>query len=109
MHGGQQGLSSHFKIRLGADRVVLLVEPDDAGAIKPDIARMRLSLDGQPLPWVRWGQEFADAMPAEISALQRSLMHDEAGAATASEAVSARWLAALMQHPSVSAGAGADL
>lgn len=79
MHGGQQGLTSHFKIRLGSERVVLLVEPNDAATVKSDIARTTLSIDGRPLPWVRWGREFAEGMPDAISALQRALVDDVSG------------------------------
>jgi hypothetical protein len=91
VHGGQQGLSSHFKIRVGAERVVLLLEPRDTAAVKSDIARMTLSIDGQPLPWVRWGHEFAAAMPREISELQRSVLDDEASGKRRRRILSAKW------------------
>lgn len=57
---------------------MLLIEPDDRQAVKPDIARMTLTIDGAPLPWVRWGLQFAAAKPDAISALQRSLADDPA-------------------------------
>jgi hypothetical protein len=39
-------------------------------AVCGDTARTMLLLDHEPLPWARWGDEFAAAMPEEIRRLQ---------------------------------------
>ncbi len=43
------------------------VEPD---RLQANTARTMLLLDHEPLPWSRWGEEFAAAMPEEIQRLQ---------------------------------------
>ena len=40
------------------------------GRLEANTARTLLLLDHQPLPWSRWGEEFAALMPAEILRLQ---------------------------------------
>jgi hypothetical protein len=68
--GGYGGLQD-FGIRFGNERVVLHVEPQvEAGRVQCNTARTTLLLDNEPLPWARWGEEFAAAMPAEILRLQ---------------------------------------
>ena len=50
---------------------MLHLEPQvDAGRLQCNTARTLLLLDHEPLPWARWGEEFAAAMPAEILHLQ---------------------------------------
>jgi hypothetical protein len=51
--------------------VVLHLEPRvEAGRLQSNTARTQLLLEHEPLPWTRWGEEFAASMPAEILRLQ---------------------------------------
>ena len=51
--------------------MVLHIEPQDGVAgVECNTARTLLLLDHEPLPWTRWGEEFAAAMPEEILRLQ---------------------------------------
>jgi len=69
-HGGY-GRLQDFGIRFGYERVVLHLEPQaEAGRLEANTARTMLLLDHEPLPWARWGEEFAARMPAEILRLQ---------------------------------------
>ncbi len=69
-HGGY-GRLQDFGIRFGYERVVLHLQPlVQAGHVEANTARTMLLLDHQPLPWHRWGEEFAARMPAEILKLQ---------------------------------------
>ncbi|MGB0092369.1 MAG: hypothetical protein WBP81_07535, partial [Solirubrobacteraceae bacterium] len=69
-HGGY-GRLQDFGIRFGYERVILHLEPHvQAGRPEANTARTLLLLDHQPLPWSRWGEEFAAAMPREILRLQ---------------------------------------
>jgi hypothetical protein len=68
---GGYGRLQDFGIRFGNKRVVLHIEPQaEAGRVQCNTARTTLLLDHEPLPWARWGEEFAAAMPAEILRLQ---------------------------------------
>ena len=68
---GGYGRLQDFGIRFGYERVVLHLQPQvDAGRLQCNTARTLLLLDHEPLPWARWGEEFAAAMPAEILQLQ---------------------------------------
>jgi hypothetical protein len=68
---GGYGRLQDFGIRFGCERVVLHLEPHvEAGRLECNTARTLLLLDHEPLPWARWGEEFAAAMPAEILQLQ---------------------------------------
>jgi len=68
---GGYGRLQDFGIRFGCERVVLHVEPQDGVAgVECNTARTLLLLDHEPLPWTRWGQEFAAAMPEQILRLQ---------------------------------------
>ena len=68
---GGYGRLQDFGIRFGYERVVLHVHPDvQAGRLECNTARTLLLLHHEPLPWARWGEEFAAAMPAEIRQLQ---------------------------------------
>lgn len=71
--GGYNRLSTLFRIRTGYERVVLLLDP--AGTLTSDASRMTLQLDGDVIPWTRWGAEFARAMPDPIAQLQLSLLN----------------------------------
>ena len=87
---GAQRLGGMFKIRLGSQRVVVLVEPDDPTKVTQDVARIALQFDGGPLPWERWGLQFAAQLPEPILELQRALM-DRLGGEPRRSAVTARW------------------
>ena len=68
---GGYGRLQDFGIRFGYERVVLHLEPHvEAGRLQCNTARTLLLLDHEPLPWARWGEEFAATMPAEILQLQ---------------------------------------
>ena len=68
---GGYGRLQDFGIRFGYERVVLHLEPHvQPGRLQCNTARTLLLLDHEPLPWARWGEEFAAAMPAEILQLQ---------------------------------------
>jgi hypothetical protein len=68
---GGYGRLQDFGIRFGYERVVLHLQPEvSAGRLQANTARTLLLLDHEPLPWARWGEEFAAAMPDEILQLQ---------------------------------------
>ena len=68
---GGYGRLQDFGIRFGYERVVLHLEPQvDSGRLQANTARTLLLLDHEPLPWPRWGEEFAAVMPQEILRLQ---------------------------------------
>ena len=68
---GGYGRLQDFGIRFGYERVVLHLQPKvSAGRLQANTARTLLLLDHEPLPWARWGKEFAAAMPDEILQLQ---------------------------------------
>jgi hypothetical protein len=50
---------------------VLHLEPQvQEGRLQANTARTMLLLDHEPLPWSQWGEEFAAAMPDELTQLQ---------------------------------------
>ena len=68
---GGYGRLQDFGIRFGYERVGLHLQPQfGAGRLECNTARTMLLLDHQPLPWSRWGEEFAASMPEEIRRLQ---------------------------------------
>lgn len=68
---GGYGRLQDFGIRFGYERVVPHLEPHvQADRLQCATARTLLLLDHEPLPWARWGEEFAAAMPAEIRQMQ---------------------------------------
>ena len=68
---GGYGRLQDFGIRFGYERVVLHLEPHvQADRLQCNTARTLLLLDHERLPWARWGEEFAAAMPTEIQQLQ---------------------------------------
>jgi len=68
--GGYTSLQN-FGVRHGYERVVLIVEP--VGQVESNLARTRLLLREQELPWSRWQDEFSRQMPEEIRELMRAL------------------------------------
>jgi hypothetical protein len=68
---GGYGRLQDFGIRFGYERVVIHLQPQlDPHRLQANTARTMLLLDHEPLPWTRWGEEFAAAMPEEIRRLQ---------------------------------------
>jgi hypothetical protein len=68
---GGYGRLQDFGIRFGCEKVVLHLEPHiPACRLQCNTARTLLLLDHEPLPWARWAEEFAAAMPTEILRLQ---------------------------------------
>ncbi|MGB0098031.1 MAG: hypothetical protein WBP81_36525 [Solirubrobacteraceae bacterium] len=68
---GRYGRLQDFGIRFGYERVVLHLEPrGQAGRLESNTARTVLLLEHEPLPWSRWGEEFAARMPDEVGRLQ---------------------------------------
>ncbi len=69
---GGYGRLQDFGIRFGYERVVLHLEPRvQADRLQCNAARTLPLLDHELLPWARWGEEFAAAMPTEIQRLQQ--------------------------------------
>jgi hypothetical protein len=50
---------------VGPDRVVIYVEPTGSG-VAPNMARTNLLIDGEPLPWGDWADEFRAKLPRAI-------------------------------------------
>jgi hypothetical protein len=68
---GGYGRLQDFGVRFGYERVVIHLQPHvEPGRLRANTARTMLLLDHAPLPWTRWGDEFAAAMPEEIRRLQ---------------------------------------
>lgn len=68
---GYKELQASFGIRLGAERVVIYVEPTGP-RVAPSGARTTLTVDGRVADdlWTVWGEQFQQGMPAELAALQ---------------------------------------
>ena len=68
---GGYGRLQDFGVRFGYERVVIHLQPHvEPERLQANTARTMLLLDHEPLPWTRWGEEFAAAMPEEIRQLQ---------------------------------------
>ena len=63
---GGYGRLQDFGIRFGYERVVLHLQPQVTDRLECNTARTLLLLNHEPLPWARWGEEFAAAMPDAI-------------------------------------------
>lgn len=71
--GGYEKLKE-FGIRFGYERVVLYVEPHVHGSgITQDTIRSQVKIDGEPLPWDRYADEFEAKMPPELRAFQEEI------------------------------------
>ncbi len=72
--GGYEKLKE-FGIRFGYERVVLYVEPtvSEDAAVTQDTVRTQVKIDGEPLPWSEWAQQFDETMPAELRAFQEEI------------------------------------
>ncbi|MGO9899123.1 MAG: hypothetical protein ACLP0J_05410 [Solirubrobacteraceae bacterium] len=67
-----------FGIRFACERIVLHLEPQvQEGRLQANTARTMLLLDHEPLPWSRWGEEFAAAMPEELMRLQERVASND--------------------------------
>jgi len=68
---GGYGRLQDFGVRFGYERVVIHLQPQvQPQRLQTNTARTTLLFDHEPLPWARWGDEFAAAMPEEIRRLQ---------------------------------------
>jgi hypothetical protein len=69
-----------FGIVFGHSRVVIYVAPDaTTQKVEANTARNNLSINGQPMPWSDWANEFREHLPEELQRLV-----DEVGAKSAS-------------------------
>lgn len=72
MKEGQTGrrLLMAFGVVFGTTRVVIYAEPTGSVAgLTTNTARSILLIDGSPLPWEKWAEEFRANMPSEIEAM----------------------------------------
>jgi hypothetical protein len=68
---GGHGRLQDFGVRFGYERVVIHLQPAvEPHRLQANTARTMLLLGHESLPWTRWGEEFAAAMPEEIRRLQ---------------------------------------
>ena len=71
--GGYEKLKE-FGIRFGYERVVIYVEPQGDGTrVTQDTVRTQVKIDGQPLPWEQYAEEFENKMPRELRAFQEQI------------------------------------
>lgn len=65
----------NFGIIFGYNQVVIYVEPQEAPGVEiyTNTARTNLILNGNPLPWADWQDDFRKAMPKEISVHMESV------------------------------------
>ena len=72
--GGYEKLKE-FGIRFGYERVVLYVEPtvSEDARVTQDTVRTQVKIDGDPLPWSEWAQQFDGTMPAELREFQEEI------------------------------------
>lgn len=57
----------HFGVYYGASRVTIYIEPDvEKTTVTTDTARTKLFVNGDPLPWTDWADEFSAKMPADL-------------------------------------------
>jgi hypothetical protein len=74
---------THFGILLGRERVVILVEPQEASQ---NIARTHLKkTDGSDFSWHNWQDEFRARLPQEIQAFLDSLLSQRTKASSSKE------------------------
>jgi hypothetical protein len=73
----------NFGVIFGYTQVVLYVEPIERAGVEiiTNTARTNLVVDGKPLPWADWQDEFREMMPAQI----REHMEAAAAASKASD------------------------
>ena len=70
--GGYQKVQE-FGIRFAYAQVVIYVEPAALPGLAASTSRSELKVGGEPLPWSRWGEEFAASLPQEINDLEERI------------------------------------
>jgi hypothetical protein len=73
MRTGNTGrkLLQNFGAVFSAKHLVIYVEPDPGiGRITTNTARTELIVDGRPLPWMEWADEFRENLPGDIKELE---------------------------------------
>jgi hypothetical protein len=68
-------LLQQFGIIFSMQDVVLYIEPQATTALTTDTARTTLKVEGQPLPWAEWAQEFREKMPQALQDIQNDEHH----------------------------------
>jgi hypothetical protein len=87
VEGDRSSRLTHFGILLGRDRVVIIIEPNEA---TQNIARTHLRKpDGGEFSWHAWQDEFRAHLPAEIQAYLESLL-SQRNKASSSKAIQKR-------------------
>jgi hypothetical protein len=87
VEGDRSNRLTHFGILLGRDRVVIIIEPNEASQ---NIARTQLKKpDGSEFSWHAWQDEFRANLPAEIQAYLESLL-SQRNKASSSKAIQKR-------------------
>lgn len=87
VEGDRSNRLTHFGILLGRDRVVIIIEPQEA---VQNIARTHLRKpDGGEFSWHAWQDEFRAHLPAEIQAYLESLL-SQRNKASSSKAIQRR-------------------
>jgi hypothetical protein len=72
---GGKRLLQNFGVLFGTTRVVIYVEPSNGTRrVTANTARSTLLVDGQPLPWEEWGEEFRKNMPDAIQQMMDELL-----------------------------------
>jgi hypothetical protein len=87
VEGDRSNRLTHFGILLGRDRVVIIIEPNEAAQ---NIARTQLKKpDGSEFSWNAWQDEFRANLPPEIQAYLESLL-SQRNKASSSKAIQKR-------------------
>jgi len=87
VEGNWSNRLTHFGILLGRDRVVIIIEPQEASQ---NISRTHLKKpDGSEFAWLLWQNEFRTKLPAEIQAYLESLLNQR-NKASSSKAIQKR-------------------
>ena len=87
IEGDRSNRLTHFGILLGRDRVVIIVEPNEASQ---NISRTHLKKkDGSDFVWHAWQDEFRSNLPTEIQAYLESLL-SQRNKASSSKAIQKR-------------------
>lgn len=76
MRTGNAGrkLLQNFGAVFSAKHIVIYVEPSpELGEITTNTSRTELVVDGRPLPWMDWADQFRDQLPAEIKELESEI------------------------------------
>ncbi len=74
---GQTGrrMLMRFGVLFGTQRVVIYVEPKNGkNRVTSNTARSQLQVNGEPLPWDEWADEFREKMPDAIQDLMETIL-----------------------------------